>query len=494
MSMGIKASEKPIWFSPSIFFIEKMRICKISCFVFPLLFASAQACDQEEELQGSSVFGVSKQRMVSGVLGGLLCLGAMAKFAINRCKKIQVPAQKINRDIALNIASSLSPEELMVCMAVCKKWKNSFDDPLVWQRICQTVLSVTPRERYKEYFFTHFGINLGYYAKQDLLKQCSWDSGPTSGNFQIVSEEILVIGDLDGKIKKWDLRTGKCIGSFEEPSETTNFLKVIGNKLIQCAFTSEIRVWDFSTGEPLFLLKNANMDVACWNATENCLIAGHYNGNIKVIDLDIDLKKLSDCCIYGGHTQLVTSLKTIGNNCFSSSYDGSVLWWDLSVKKQIYVFEGHRSQITCLQYSNTKIAVGFYDGTIQMWRIHAGYTENICHPKAHPQKVTCLEIVKNILASGSTDGTIKIWNLVDLTCIRTLNSIHGITFLKLIGNTLISSSEDGTIKIWNIHNNEPLRIFEGEKTRQVKCLEVSGTTIFCSFKDGLVNIYYVPRD
>jgi WD40 repeat protein len=81
----------------------------------------------------------------------------------------------------------------------------------------------------------------------------------------------------------------------------------------------------------------------------------------------------------------------------------------------------------------------------------------------HKHWTRCLKLLNDghHLVSGSNDATAKVWNLLNETCVDTLNAHDGSVLCLEESqdlNLIITGSNDGTIRLWD-RNDKKVFIF-----------------------------------
>ena len=134
--------------------------------------------------------------------------------------------------------------------------------------------------------------------------------------------------------------------------------------------TSEIRIYDFKTGQLTALLK--------------------------------------------GHTNVVTSLAFSKDSRFlaSGSADDTVIIWNINTQKQLHILSGHSRSVYALSFlpNNRRLVSGAIDNKLILWDINDGSL--IKKMTGHTGEVTSVAVSPDgkYIVSGSTDKTIRLWD------------------------------------------------------------------------------------
>ncbi|KAF5342561.1 hypothetical protein D9611_002066 [Ephemerocybe angulata] len=254
----------------------------------------------------------------------------------------------------------------------------------------------------------------------------------------------LITGSLDGSMKIWDRRTGRCVrtlrvedvggggGKFAGESEGVVCLAFDDTVLVSGTTDGVIRVWDVKRG-CVGTLSGANnfrrgsksvTAVALWKSTSAVESSREppehekrYLLSSSMADCTIDLWHLgSKTCLrtFQGHLAPVTSLSVYGQpdggtRLISSSMDNSLRIFDLSTGLCIHVLLGHTQGV---------VSVG-------------------------------TEGQSGRVVSASLDGTLKIWDGVSGECVSTIGGGHAISCIAVSENGIVSGGKDGKVVFWD---------------------------------------------
>lgn len=150
------------------------------------------------------------------------------------------------------------------------------------------------------------------------------------------------------------------------------------------------------------------------------------------------------------------------DNCIaiSSSYDASLLVWDLNTKECLQgLFHGHKDAITTFEWHNSLIVSGSRDGSLAFWDINTG--KAFKKTSSHEGAVSKIKLYDDgvdsniILTAGLNDGVVCIHDMRTnkLTSCERVHS-GAINMLETsISNMLITGSADKTLKQLDILKN-----------------------------------------
>jgi serine/threonine protein kinase len=266
----------------------------------------------------------------------------------------------------------------------------------------------------------------------------------------------------NGKIRLWNLATGKLISSLNTYSQQVNAVVISpdGKILVSGSDDSTIKIWNLVTGKQIRTLTGHSDSVHALAISfdSQTLVSGSDDNTIKIWDLATgeQIRTLR------GHKFWVrsVSMSPDGVMLASGSFDKTIKIWNLTKGYSIRTLEGNYQTVTTVAISPdgktlASASRDVYDGlrTIKLWNLATG--KEIRTLAGHSNTITTVAFSADgkILASGSRDRTIKLWNLATGEEILTLkghtNTVTSVAFTP-DSKTLVSGSEDNTIKIWQL--------------------------------------------
>ena len=169
----------------------------------------------------------------------------------------------------------------------------------------------------------------------------------------------------------------------------------------------------------------------------------------------------------------MTTFNSNNKQIISSSYDGTMIVWDLNNLTKPHIGRGHKSLINDISISPS----GFYiasassDKTIRIWSNQYDYSSNkdiqssvIKHHTA-PVKSVDFSIDSRLICSGSDDKTVKIVSVADRKLLATLNGHKNwvkCTRFNRDSKLIASGSDDKTLRLWDVERKELCFTFDNE--------------------------------
>jgi len=169
-------------------------------------------------------------------------------------------------------------------------------------------------------------------------------------------------------------------------------------------------------------------------------------------------------CVLQDHLGAVWSIAFSADGCIlaSSSNDGSIKLWNVSMDEVLQTLTGHSKAVYSVAFSpdGRILASGSNDETVKLWNVDTGQVlQTLQGHEGKVHSVVFHPTKKSIkLVSGSDDKTI-LWEVeVDANTSKELQTLPGYETIALSpnGNILALASNDKTIKLRNISTGKML--------------------------------------
>ncbi|MDJ0555667.1 MAG: NB-ARC domain-containing protein [Microcoleaceae cyanobacterium MO_207.B10] len=292
-------------------------------------------------------------------------------------------------------------------------------------------------------------------------------------------DNILAIGDAEGKIRLWQTQTGKQLLYLSAHSNWVQSLTFSPDGLVLASASADqtVKFWDAHTGEYLktFTGHTAQVLSIAFSPDGETLASGGADNTIKLWDVN------TGECLHSweGHENWVNSVEfgLGGKTLATGSFDGTVKLWDVDTGGCLKTFVGHKDQVWSVAFASEgeTLVSGSFDHTVKFWDVKTG--ECLTTIIGHSQGVhsVAVNVDGNIIATGSADQTVKLWDINTSQCLRTFtghnNVIFAVTFTS-DGQTLASGSFDQTIKLWDVNTGQCFKTCLGY-THQVLSVALS---------------------
>ena len=249
--------------------------------------------------------------------------------------------------------------------------------------------------------------------------------------------------------------------------------------------STNIRIWDWSTGRCLLVLHGDGRPVKQLLASrKTILVSGSDSGSIKAWNINT-----GECVAnYVGHRLAIHNMILVSKNrLVSSSYDRTIRIWNRGGQCIKIINDGIGNGHSLITLGGDRIASNSYNGITKIWNMKFGVCElelktghtihrlesqkmvscfdtsyvkiwdtisGVCDftLEEGKEKALCIRIIKNkILAVGYGNGNLKTWD-VNTGALLDCELGHKIATHKLTNlpsGILISCGVDETIKIWD---------------------------------------------
>jgi WD40 repeat protein len=245
----------------------------------------------------------------------------------------------------------------------------------------------------------------------------SWDGG--GGGVQSIAvhlnDTIVVSGNIDGRIRLWNINEGSMIGEpWEGHTATVRCLDWSPNAL-EIASGSEdgtIRRWNPDTGQqiaPPIKTRHGWVDAVKYSPRGDKFISG---GDGAICVWSRDGKLLMEI---KGHDHWVTSLcwSKDGAHLFSGSGDRTIRKWRAIDGKELVVLRGHANPVTslCLTPNESYIVSASADYSVRIWDLKTN--QAVGDPLLNDDRIFAVAMSPDgkYVASAGLDKKIYVWSL-----------------------------------------------------------------------------------
>jgi WD40 repeat protein len=194
---------------------------------------------------------------------------------------------------------------------------------------------------------------------------------------------------LGGQVQRWDLTTGKQLGTL--PGHPLDTARVAfapdGKRLLSGgskpgpvqpgessaeAMVSEAKVWDLGTGKEVFTVRGGSL-VAVWSPDGKRLATEDWEKNtalIRVYDAATG-KELAVLRGQGRDPLNHAAFSPDGKLLATAGADKTVRLWDAAAGKELAVLKGHKESVAQVHFSpdGKVLAAAAGDGTVRLWKL-----------------------------------------------------------------------------------------------------------------------------
>ncbi|HIK44769.1 MAG TPA: WD40 repeat domain-containing protein [Leptolyngbyaceae cyanobacterium M65_K2018_010] len=214
------------------------------------------------------------------------------------------------------------------------------------------------------------------------------------------------------KIRIWDWQTGKILHDHLGHRQSVRFVAMDARGRIVAGSGDKIKLWDIRTGKRLGTLSHLG-SVHCLAITADgqTLATGCENGKIRLwrVNTGKALRTLK------GHTGPIHALAfgADGETLYSASADQTLRVWHFTTGELIVTLKGHDAAVNAIALHTDRnlLISGGADTTVKFWRLDNWALQHTLSDQRGAITSLALSADGQFLASGSTDHTVKLWHL-----------------------------------------------------------------------------------
>ncbi|MEO9484437.1 MAG: caspase family protein [Ekhidna sp.] len=227
-------------------------------------------------------------------------------------------------------------------------------------------------------------------------------------SFERIDDETIATGAGDGKIIIWNEVSGKAVKEINAHREPIFDLELShnGKLLASTGWDGVISLWNTDSWDRYNYVYNegASTYTLAFTPNDAYLVVGMLDKTLKL--WEVETKRFVKEFV--GHTENVTAIEVDGNEILSTSWDGSIILWDLYsglIKQRMFsgkpVFEG-------LINGDEIVTVGA-DRLVSFWDRNTGSRNSML--EGHQAEINGLDISDNLMMTSDVDGVTKFWEL-----------------------------------------------------------------------------------
>uniref|UniRef100_A0A669E1K3 WD repeat-containing protein 90 n=1 Tax=Oreochromis niloticus TaxID=8128 RepID=A0A669E1K3_ORENI len=291
-------------------------------------------------------------------------------------------------------------------------------------------------------------------------------------------DDFLFTGTNRGHVCTWDVRTQRCLMTWEADEGEIGVLLCRGNRLLTGSNTRWLRLWEVEAvqslkaeekGRAVVLEQEIMLDGATVSASfDNTMdmgIVGTTAGTLWYINWSDN----SNIRLVSGHKTKVNDVAfSFDESHFATcSEDGSVRVWSTLSYELVVQFQVLNQACDCVCWSpfssadSTYVAGGYSDGTVRIFRLASTEMEMKLHP--HHVAISAIQYSANghVILSAGKNGLVAVSSPVNGATIRVIKDHKGamITTIQCVneqcknfgleGNDLwLATSADRRVSVW----------------------------------------------
>ncbi|WP_435972846.1 protein kinase domain-containing protein [Streptomyces sp. Qhu_M48] len=244
------------------------------------------------------------------------------------------------------------------------------------------------------------------------------------------------VGGRDGMLRRWDVRSGKCLVAIE-------------------GHERQIRSVDVSADGRFALSGGADGVVGFWDLAD-----GRCLGRAAISHPDGQ-----------PNPGMISQVRLSGDASLAlcSTSSGKIFSWEFHSGKGRAVLEGPEWHGRTLEVSDDArwaLASGGVaeNGTVRLWDLSAGRLRHVLRSGSGFSEPMGISPDGASAVTSGADGRIQVWDIDSGTCVRTLSGhsrTASVVSLSTDGRYAISGGRDKSIRFWELGTGRCLRTFEG---------------------------------
>lgn len=243
--------------------------------------------------------------------------------------------------------------------------------------------------------------------------------------------QMIVTGAANSKIKLWETaklsqkQTGDCFKTLCISSSALTLVNSLPISPDSQLFATgngngKIKLWEVKTGkwQNTFQGHSSSILSLVFSSDGQTLVSGSYGKTIKIWGINGDLTQLRHSPIPYAHLSSILSLAISSDNkiLISAGEDCTIKRWNLPTGKKTdshHILEGHAGRVWCVAISpdGHKIASASADYTIKIWDLQTGQLLETLTDHVGEVRTVAFSPDGKWLASAGDDLEIKLWQM-----------------------------------------------------------------------------------
>jgi WD40 repeat protein len=281
----------------------------------------------------------------------------------------------------------------------------------------------------------------------------------TSAIFSLDSRSVLTTS-MDAKAKLWEAKSGRLIQCFEgHRAEIVDAsFNFDGTRVVTASWDGTAKLWNASNNRfKAFLDCEESMLMATFNAEGSKIVTPNIDSSDPMAHVwDFSTGE----CIFSlkEHSDLIeyASFSPDGHYIVTTSADKTAKVWNAENGSLITTLTGHTNTVKFAVFSSDSqmVATASFDGAAKLWSVPTGDLRGTF--KRHdqrPSELVCARFSPDskVLVTAGSDGKADVWNTVNgelLFSLEHADALHAVRF-SLDGKYILTASADYTAKIWS---------------------------------------------
>jgi WD40 repeat protein len=265
----------------------------------------------------------------------------------------------------------------------------------------------------------------------------------------------LVLGDLDGAVRVWNMRTGRLSARWDLSVSVKGLAISPDGKRIAVGRSDRlVSVWEPESGKELHRLTGHkdSIESVAFSPRGDRILSGA--DDVRLWDAASG-KQLQRIVAHKGGTQAVAftpdGKRALTGGGGLANEDDQARLWDLDTSKQVRAFKGAESTVLCVAISadGKWAAAGDKSPQVLLWEIATG--KLIRQMEGHEERIYGVSFSPDgrLIASGAADGAVCLYDTRSGKLLRRYehdNSVWSVAFGP--DRQVLSGSVDKTARLW----------------------------------------------
>lgn len=310
--------------------------------------------------------------------------------------------------------------------------------------------------------------------------------------------DLLAVGDLEGRLRIFDSRTGQCRVSFVAHAARVRSVAFTGDgRGVWTCGNDDLRLWEVATdaGTRVVRVNGESFHSVAITPDGRWLTAGGGTGTLH----RFGLANLSKSTLSFGNESNVScvAVSRDGRRTVASTYGNAAYLWNSDDLNRPPVKIPHPQYVSdaCFSPDGARVATACDDGSVRVWRCDDQLLEREFHAgEDRVPQVTFDPHDGRRLAGAVRNGALLVWNLETGECetwqSATYNPLRAVRFSP-DGRWLYAAGADRMVEIWDAARGRREGALVGHN-QEIFCLDVSedGEWIASGDAGGVIRLWH----
>lgn len=226
---------------------------------------------------------------------------------------------------------------------------------------------------------------------------------------------LLASGGRDRAIRLWDTTSGQLLRTIEgaQAEITAIALSPDSHTIMVGGADGRLSRWDLQTGENLqtLTLPAGNASALVYTTADRAISASH-DPSTQAYQIQVwDVTSGEIHRVFTGHTDVIATLKMVGDRTLLSCSKDRMLVWDLSREELVQVFPKSTAAIVATAVTPQTLTIVDQEGSVHRWVARSGQFSEQGKSRLSQKVGTILDINQHYVVNVSVDRQLTIWRI-----------------------------------------------------------------------------------